>query len=70
MTGLEEESSAGGAPLTVARDSEVMGTKAVLDVWQRQGGVSQEVVLGAPVRTQERREKDSGSGGAVHLINQ
>lgn len=40
MTDLEEESSAGGPSLTVARDSEVMCTKAVLDVWQRQGGVS------------------------------
>lgn len=34
-------------PLTVARDGEVMCAKAVLDVRQRQGCVSQEVVLGA-----------------------
>lgn len=47
-----------GAPsLTAARDGEVMCSKAVLDVRQRQGGVSQEVVLRAPVRTQERRTR-------------
>lgn len=39
-TDLEEQSRAGGPPLTVARDSEVMCPEAVLDVWQRQGGVS------------------------------
>lgn len=43
-----------GLSLTVARDSEVVCTKAVLDVRQRQGGMSQEVVLRAPVGRQVR----------------
>lgn len=42
--------------LTIAWNGEVMCAKAVLDMWQWQGGMSQEVVFRAPVNTQEKRK--------------